>query len=157
MKENKEILLKKCLINLIKYTEGNPDFSLQDNLVILSIIKSYLIDETYTYYETDEDITRIYDTETISNMKNMERIYINYLVTKYNVTEESIREYESLDVKVLIEAIMAISEGDEKDYGVYTLYAKDLVSRFPMIIPVLRANGDYSYNTYEDRVLRINN
>lgn len=153
----KELLLKRCLINLIRYTEENPDFSLQDNLVILNIIKSYLIDETYTYDENSEKITRIYDTETISHMVYMENIYVNYLVTKYNTTEESIREYESVDVKVLIEALIAIAEGDSKDYGVYTSYAKDLVSQFPMIIPVLRANREYSYNTYEERALKITN
>lgn len=152
----KELLFKECLINLIEYTKDNPDFSLQDNLVVLNIIKSYLIDETYTYDDNSEDIRIIYDTDTISSISQMEKIYINYLVSKYNTTEESIREYESVDIKVLIEAIMAIAEGDENDYGVYTLYAKDLVSRFPMIIPILRANTDYSYNTYEERILKIN-
>lgn len=152
----KELIFKRCLINLINYTEENPDFSLQDNLVILNIIKSYLIDETYTYAENDENISRIYDTDTISNMMNMESIYVNYLVAKYNTSEESIREYESIEVKVLIEAIMAIAAEDDKDYGVYTSYAQELVSKFPMIIPILQANNDYSYNTYEERVLKIN-
>lgn len=152
----KELLFKRCLINLINYTEDNPDFSLQDNLVILNIIKSYLIDETYTYDENDEIISRIYDIDTISNMMNMEKIYVSYLVTKYNTSEDSIREYESVEIKVLIEAIMAIADEDDNNYGVYTSYAHELVSKFPMIIPILQANDDYSYNTYEERILKIN-
>lgn len=151
----KENIFKNCMINLIEYTSRNEDFSLQENLIILNIIKSYLVNETYTYDETAADVTRIYDQEVLMNIDTMENVYIEYLSQKYQISIEEIRKYENTEIVYIIEAMKYILEDENVDFGLYSKNAKKIMEKFPVIRGVLMSNLDIPYNVYESRIKEI--
>ncbi len=128
-------LFKLIIKNLIKYTYENPDFSLEENINLFSIIKNLIIEDMEIVKECESDVYNcFYDKATSKKIIFLEESYISFLAKFYQTSVDEIRTIE--DSKFSREIINASREC-QYDAGVYTAKVQRILNRFPMLKPVL--------------------
>lgn len=129
-------IFKMILTNMMNYTVLNSDFSLTDNIVLVNVIKSIIVQEAsgdpWRAYQI------IFDADSAEAIIELEEIYIDFLSEYYEVSKEEIRRLEQdTNVRRKISALTAICS--EQDYieSEEKQYATNLIERFPLLKQIL--------------------
>lgn len=133
--------------NMVRYTEENDDFPLEDNLIMLEIIKNAVVRESYVYdYTEDGKRIRVYDEEFVNEITTLVNKYYEYLAFKYDVSLSDLDEL-SRSVSTTVEDLDKYYAGDIK-YVKDIDHVESLIKRFPLIKAIMY-NAFYS-KEYDD-------
>lgn len=141
-------LFKLILKNLVEYTQNNPDFSLEENINIFTIVSNYIVYRAgELHFFDDNSLGYKYDIDLINAIKELEETYINFLCEYYNT---NIDEIESLKNDNYIKEIIDLLNNENIAENEKCNKAKALIERFPILkninfvlnIPI------YSYNDF---------
>ena len=143
-------IFKKVLENMAIYTEKNYNFTLEENITMLNIIKnsitinSYVIEESndindFAYYKY------IYEDSFVQDIYNLENNYVKYLSNHYNCEIDTIREIENDSTVKILTNINYISQGIEPAYHQYKDIANSVYEKFPIIKAIAYSNSSIQY------------
>lgn len=134
------------LNHMSTYTYNHPDLSLEDNLVLLSIVQDIVCDTYFTVGdEESENYQRLKD-----NLINMDYAYKTFLCDVYSVDMDYI---SSMGTNIFdYEMTLSDRANNQKSYiRSYNKKSDELLRRFPILKAILKNRG-YFFGNYE-RVL----
>lgn len=155
-------ILKKCLKDAVIYTINNPDFVLEDNLLIFNIIKNKIVNDSYYLEEKKGNLgiieyERIYDEKFVNQILELENKYVEFLENYYGMNKDLILEKED-EIKPYIKNV--VNNVNNKYDGDLTYYDKtvDILNRFPMLKTIIYT--EYydidEYSDFEENVKTMN-
>jgi len=137
-------LLHHVLANMVDYTCRHSDFSLKDNLTLFKIVKTILIDGSYTVEENETgDLEQIYDPEFVSSFKEKEDFYYGFLGYYYDADLLEMKQIEEDYVNDVMDSIVSVCDINDDFYYCncnYYTEAKLLLQKFPLLEPICKAN-----------------
>ena len=155
-------IFKKCLKDAVKYTINNPDFELEDNLLVLNIIKNKIVNDSYYLKEEKGELgitehVRIYDEEFVIQILELENKYIEFLENYYGIDKALILEKED-NLEPYIKNV--VSEVNNQCAGDLTYYSKtvDILNRFPILKTIIYSEtyNMYEYSDFEEEIKTMN-
>lgn len=127
-------IFSKVLKNMMVYTFEHEDFKLEDNLVMLNMIRSLIVSEACDYeVDSNQNIKRIYESDFSKNIYFLENKYIEFLSSYYNKNVEEIRLIQ--DEVYYIASNIVLNNAFEIETG-----NNEIFDRFPLLKPILEAN-----------------
>lgn len=134
--EYKADIFKMVLANMMNYTVANSDFSLTDNIVLVNVIKSIIVQEVISDPEKTYQI--IFDADFAQKVIELYEIYIDFLSEYYGVSKEEIRRLEEDEsVKKIIRALSTLCSEQDYPDSEEKQYANNLIERFPILKQIL--------------------
>ena len=133
-------LYRIVLDRLSTYTYNNPDFTLEDNLLLLSVVEDIICDPYFTIGDkTSETYQRF-----MNNLTNMEHAYKSFLSEFY---DEEMTEITLMDTDTYTYEVSLAGKVNDKAY--YHSYGKKidkLIKRFPILKAIIRDRGYFEGN-----------
>ncbi|MBE6149276.1 MAG: hypothetical protein E7170_00960 [Firmicutes bacterium] len=146
-------IFKKCLKDAVIYTMSNPDFELEDNLLIFNIIKNKILHNSYGIKEEKGNLgiseyERIYDENFVNQMLELENKYIEFLESYYCINKIDILEKE-IEIEPYIKNV--VNSVNKRYDGDLTYYDKtvDILNRFPILKTIIYSEY-YDFDEYSD-------
>lgn len=157
-------ILKRVLKNMAIYTTNNPDFTLQENLIIFDLVKNLIVTDSYTTKITENnnkiEYKMVYDDIFVEDIYNLENAYFDFLSKYYNKSIDDIRNLEKDSSKVIIN-INYISQNAEPAYYEYSDISYKITNKFPIIkaivYPYISFEHSYDYFIQENEHKLIKN
>ncbi len=144
-------IIKRTLIDMIKYTEKHPEFTLEENILLYQIIKNYLTDEANGYSIATspsgfEYYAKTYDADFLKSIEEIDTIYLTFLRDYYHVSSE---EIEALKTDNLEREYYYLSYGIN-DLGEHTGLSNtySLLERFPILKNIM-TKYELPYSAYD--------
>lgn len=143
-------IFKKVLENMAVYTTENSDFTLEENISILNLVKNSLTIGSYIIEESTDknNITNynyIYENTFVEDIYNLENNYVEFLSNHYKCEIDTIREIENISVVKILTNINYISQGVEPAYYQYKDIAITICEKFPIINAIAYSNSSIQY------------
>lgn len=132
-------IYRLALKNLAKYTCENPKFSLEENLLLFSLMKTMVAEDTYSYYYGSEENTTC-DISMARDMYLLTHYYYDFLGSTYGV---NLNDIKNLETECNINYLINLANG--ADLSLYALEdemktCEKLIARFPVLKTILFAN-----------------
>lgn len=141
-------IYRLALKNLAKYTYENPKFSLEENLLLFSLMKTMVAEDTYSYYYGSEENTTC-DISVARDMRLLSSYYYNFLGFTYGV---SLSDIKDLETKCDIDCLINVANGDElPSYALEEEIntCEELIARFPVLKTILFAKPYLFRDNYD--------
>lgn len=88
-------IFRLILLHMIEYTYNNPDFTIEDNLVIFNIVKNLIAENIRNIEEiTEETIKYTYEEETSNAIYALEKVYLDFLSEHYQIEKAELKKLE---------------------------------------------------------------
>lgn len=137
-------IFSRTLYNMVNYTGTHDDFTLEENMLLLNIVKNVVVEALYDkeYQNTDNGYITdfVYDDELVSRVFEEEEKYVSFLSDYYKISVQEIREIEKTFQK-------SISCYDETTYE---KLHKKVLKKFPLLGAIEAANPvtGYEYDVF---------
>lgn len=132
----KTAIFRNVLQDLVEYTEKNNDFSLLDNLTILSLVKNMIVaNSNYN------------DTNFVLDITELNNKYIEYLSSKYLVSLKDINFLENGEVYSKLYNLYDIIYDNNHNCSKNEYYQSniELIHRFQLLKPIIKFENIYVY------------
>ena len=139
--EYKLDLFTRSINNLMEYQKNN-DLSIEDNLVLYSIILNAIVNDTYKYNDNYEIE---YNTLFINKINELNDMYIKYLSDYYEINEVEIKDMINYDTRFILIDMASIMHDDNEYIEEYMNDAKNILNKYPITKAVMAS--DYIYTT----------
>lgn len=153
-------IFKNVLKNMIQYSNDHNDFTIEENLIMFNLIKSFIIKDSYEILDVDleNSTTNIrYEDDFTENIYSLNNIYLEFLSNKYGLSIEKIQELESDNINGPLLYIQAYCQND---YNIiperYYYTVENLVNRFPILKAMFNTTKTlaYEYENFEHITLK---
>lgn len=142
-------VFKLSLQNLIDYTCSNPDFTLQDNLLIFDCIRNIILSKSKEFKKDEkgdlvlddhDQIAYVYDKDFANSFLELESIYLDFLCEYYSITREEVSILLENDKYSYMSKLSMVYESGENILA-YDFDTNSVFCKYPVIKSILFANG----------------
>lgn len=138
-------IFRLVLYHMVEYTSNNPDFTVEDNLIIFNIVKDLIATNIKKKEVIDEEnIQYTYEDGTVNAINALEQLYNEFLSNYYQIEKDKLELLEE-EYDISYDCCAAVS-----DLYIHTnLEIKYFLERYPILKYVLKFYF-ISGNEYEE-------
>lgn len=144
-------IFKLSLKKLAKYTYDHPEFSFEENILLFSIMKTMVSENTYSYYYASEENTTC-DLGMANDLSSLIRSYHDFLISTYNKRLIDIDDTEKdtsrkIDFLIYLAAGVEPNQYSEEDKETMQNCQK-MLDKFPVLKTILFSKPFLFYDNY---------
>lgn len=145
--EYKLDLYNKCVNNLFEF-QKEQELSLQDNIVLYSIILNAIVNDAYKY----ENNTINYNLIFMDKINELNEYYLEYLSSYYNVDRKEIDDLIKYDTRFILLDMASIMHHDDDGIPEFNDEAQRMLNKYPLTKAIMAS--DYIYTTQFDKAYK---
>ncbi len=144
-------IFRLALKNLAEYTCENPNFTLEENLLLFDIIKTMVSEDTYSYQYDSEENTKC-DITMANNFFDLNSSYFLFLKKVYGVSLTDIKELEKTNSRRIYDLI-SLANGEEislteEESEKQLNLCQEMIAKFPVLKTIFFSKPYLFYDNY---------